>query len=462
MAVCLLSAASLAAGPPPLPTGLGGGGETSGAPALPPGLAPKDDAPPLPAGLGTPATDDAPETEEESGLPFDFTGFWEARFGMRLRNDPYEDDVSIGESRVQLDLEKRTKLAVFRLTADLLYDGVDPRYDSPNLETGTGFIDLRQVNASFTPFDFMDVKIGRQILTWGTGDLVFINDLFPKDWNSFFTGRDDEYLKAPSDAVKVSFFSGMANLDIVYVPRFDADRSIDGRRISYWNDTLGRRAGRDAIVRADRPDRWFDDDEVHVRLARNVGSVELAAYGYHGFWKSPAGMDPVTMRAIHPRLNVVGASVRGPLAGGIGNLEAGYYDSRDDRDGDDPFVRNSEARFLAGFERDVGSLFPGDGWARDLTLGAQYYLEHMLDHGDYRRTLPPGSRARDENRHLLTLRLTKLLLNQNLTLGLFTYWSPSDRDFYLRPRAHYKIRAARGDVVERPRPGGKPRAHYRT
>ncbi|MFW6031595.1 MAG: hypothetical protein ACOC9T_03300, partial [Myxococcota bacterium] len=32
----------------------------------------------------------------------------------------------------------------------------------------------------------------------GTGDLVFLNDLFPKDWRSFLLGRDLDYLKAPS------------------------------------------------------------------------------------------------------------------------------------------------------------------------------------------------------------------------------------------------------------------------
>ena len=44
------------------------------------------------------------------------------------------------------------------------------------------------------------------MLTWGTGDLLFINDLFPKNWKSLAIGRDDEYLKDPSGAVKASFF----------------------------------------------------------------------------------------------------------------------------------------------------------------------------------------------------------------------------------------------------------------
>jgi len=154
------------------------------------------------------------------------------------------------------------------------------------------------------PFAFIDLKVGRQILTWGTGDLIFINDLFPKDWQSFFIGRDSEYLKAPSDTVKVSFFSDLANLDIVYTPQFDPDRFIRGERISYWNSNLGRLAGRDAIIHTDKPNRWFRDDEIAVRLYRNINNYEFALYGYRGYWKSPAGQNAAGTQALFPDLNV--------------------------------------------------------------------------------------------------------------------------------------------------------------
>ncbi|WP_288372311.1 hypothetical protein [uncultured Marinobacter sp.] len=117
-----------------------------------------------------------------------------------LGDDPHQRDLSIAETRLQLEAEKYFKGVTLRLT----------------------------------------------------GDLVFINDLFPKDWVSFFIGRDVEYLKAPSDALKVSAFSSWANLDLVYTPRFDADRFIDGRRLSFFNTGQGRLTGRNAVVLAGR------------------------------------------------------------------------------------------------------------------------------------------------------------------------------------------------------------------
>ena len=51
----------------------------------------------------------------------------------------------------------------------------------------------------------------------------------------------------------------------------------------------------------------------------------------------------------------------------------------------------------------------------------------------------PGALAQDENRHTFTIRLTQLLLQQNLRLSLFTFYSPSDGEAYLRPIVHYKV-----------------------
>ena len=111
-------------------------------------------------------------------------------------------------------------------------------------------------------------------------------------------------------------------------------------------------------------------------------------------------------------------------------MELGYYDSRDDRDGDDPGISNSQLRFLAGYELEP---------LKNFTVGGQYYLERMLDYEEYKDSLPPGSNKAEENRHVLTLRLTKLYWMQTLELSLFTFYSPSDQDAYLRPRAVYDV-----------------------
>lgn len=348
---------------------------------------------------------------------WDVHGFYEMRAGYRTRKDKYQKDMSIMENRLQLDLSSYLDWCDLKFKGDLIGD----------LVTEDADFRIREAFIFTRPGQFTDLKVGRQILTWGTGDLVFINDLFPKDWQSFFIGRDTEYLKAPSDAAKVSFFSDLANLDIVYTPEFDPDRFIKGERISYWNSNLGRLAGQDVIVHTDRPNRWFRDDEIAARLYKNINNYELAFYGYRGYWKSPGGRN-MAGKAIFPDLNVYGASIRGNVGKGIGNLELGYYESADDKSGKNPLVNNSELRYLVGYTQEIG---------KDFTAGVQYYIEQMLDYSRYKANLPGGP-ARDRNRHLTTIRLTKLLMNQNLRCSLFTYYSPTDKDVYMRPNINYK------------------------
>ncbi|TNE37927.1 MAG: hypothetical protein EP347_07090 [Alphaproteobacteria bacterium] len=399
----VLSPAALADGPS-LPPGLGG-------PSLPPGLGDKEA--------------EVTVKEEVSEPAFNITGFIEARAGARLQNAQGYDDWTLGEIRGQLALDGMTDAMTWRVTADAVLDPVLEEYGT-DLGRGEGVLDLREAWALFRPSDNMDLKLGRQILTWGTGDLLFINDLFPKDWNAFFIGRDVEYLKAPSDALKLSWYGAKASIDLVVTPQFDPDRSIDGRVLTYFNPMMGETN----TIPAAMPIRSENGPEMSARLYGQSGSMEWALYFYNGYWKSPTGFDVIDMEATYPELAVYGASIRLPILGGIGNAEVGYYDSRDEKSGADPFTPNSQWRFLVGFEREI---------VPNLTGAVQYYVEKTEDYDAYLGALIPGAPKVDEYRQILTLRVTQQMMNQNLTLSGFNFYSPTDEDGYLRLNAAYKV-----------------------
>lgn len=348
-------------------------------------------------------------------LGLEMHGYAELRSGMRLKDDPQESDASVMEARMQMELLKAADWFDLKYKADVWADGVSERSE----------YDTRELWFFTRPLDMLDVKIGRQILTWGTGDLVFLNDLFPKDWRSFFIGRDAEYLKAPSDAIKIGLFSDACDIDLVYTPRFDPDRFITGEYVSHWNGN--RLAGQEAVVDAITPKDRFEDDEVAIRLSRALQGYELAAYGYDGFWKTPNARTRDGQKTFS-RLRSLGASLRGQVGKGIGNAEFAWYRSLDDAHGRDPDVCNSEIRYLLGYSREV---------APECTATLQYYVEQMLEYSAYRANLRGGAR-RDELRQVLTLQLVQLLMGQNLELALCGYYSPSDQDAYLRPTLQYK------------------------
>ena len=150
-------------------------------PELPIGL---DDSmettePELPLGLDT-ETQPPRKTSDTTfsfETPSEISGFWELKTGLRLQEDPYEKDFSLGETRLQLETQRSFNEFLGSFTADFIYDPVFDHH-SVDLEEGEGLLDLREANIIFSPIDSMDVKFGRQILTWGIGDMLFVNDLF--------------------------------------------------------------------------------------------------------------------------------------------------------------------------------------------------------------------------------------------------------------------------------------------
>jgi len=349
-------------------------------------------------------------------------GFLQGLYGGRLHEiNPTETEYTASETRLQLRMEHFGDRGEMFGRLDFTYDGAsDPEYDW----------ELREAYVKFRLGSRFDFKIGRQILTWGTGDLVFINDVFAKDYKSFFVGRDDQYLKAPQDAIRMEFYSGIGSFTIVWTPKFAPNRLPGGERLSFYNPMVGAIVGTDGAMQPQRPESRFKNSEIATRFSRRIGNFTSALYFYRGFYKNPEGFDMSTGSPIYPRLHVYGASVRGPIAGGILWLEGGYFDSQDDKCGEDPFIPNSSISGLFGFERQV---------ATNLTANIQWQVDYMTDYDVYEmQQMAGGGYVRDEVYHLLTSRVTKKLMDELLTLSGFVFYSPSDEDGYARGSVEYK------------------------
>lgn len=369
-------------------------------------------------------------------------GFVEAGYGVRTATNPWfeepthprygeRQDYTLNEVRTQLRLNQFGEVGEVFARLDVLHDQITEETD----------LILREGYFRFSTLaNRLEVKAGRQALNWGTGDLVFVNDLFPKDWVSFFAGREDQYLKAPSDALRLGIFGLPVNVDLVLTPEFTPDNLPSGERFSFHAPPVVNQPPRE-------PRDLLENGEVALRLSRYVGNFDLNGYVYRGFYKTPLGLDVRPLAAdptmligtpLYPELNVYGASARGGFANGVAWLEGGYYDTREDRDGDDPMLPNSSLRYLVGYERQLFT---------DFTAGIQYYGEWMMDHETYLEgldqdgdgTVDPAFHATDELRQMVTLRLEKYMLYQTLRLSLFTFYSPSDEDVYARGLVSYKV-----------------------
>lgn len=335
-----------------------------------------------------------------------------------------EESFLLGEGRLRLEVSPRGDRWALLAKGELILDAVEGEVDVALRES---YLDVR--------FPALDLRLGRQVITWGVGDLIFINDVFPKDWTAFIAGLPLEYLKKGSDAVSATGHVAGASIQLVLIPRFEDDTVPEAGGRFRFNDPAAAIESR----WTDQPS-GFDDVEVGLRVSGNVRGWDLSFYAYRGFFHSPAG-EPEPgprLRLFFPPLSVYGASAQGAAMGGVVSLEAGYYDSRSDRSGRNPLVENPSTRLLVGYQREV---------AADFTVTGQYSVQVMRHYDQYRDSRLPGMAKRSAARHVVTLRLTQLLLHQTLRLGAFALVSPNEGDWHVGPEAHYQLTDALSATV---------------
>ncbi|MEK6569454.1 MAG: hypothetical protein AABZ38_03990, partial [candidate division NC10 bacterium] len=189
---------------------------------------------------------------------FSLHGFVEVATGLRVVEDSTQPkDLVLGEGRVQLEVSQEWKAGPrLFLKTDFLGDVADEAVK----------MDLREGYVDYAPLPNLDLRVGRQIITWGTGDFLFINDVFPRDYISFFIGRQPQYLKLASDALKASLFVGTFSLDLVAIPFFTDDAVLTGRRLSFFDGLTSQIVGKDASVVLAKPPQTLANTEWAVRL----------------------------------------------------------------------------------------------------------------------------------------------------------------------------------------------------
>ena len=363
------------------------------------------------------------QSQTSKNFPVRFHGFLLGNFAARTGEPGEKEGGRFLWADERLRLEAAGKAGTgslsFLLKGDLFHDAVA---NEPDGELREGYLDYSR--------SWLDLRLGRQIITWGAGDLLFVNDVFPKDWSAFFSGRPLEYLKLGVDAAKLHVATPALNVELVAIPFFRPDNLPSAERFFFFDPLAGvsNRTLRE-------PASTAGNTEFGLRVYRRISESDASLYAYWGYWRQPSFLpdrfpSPAQLQGSYPRLAVYGASAQRNVGAGLLSLEAGYYDSQDDRSGADPAIPNSQFRTLVGYQRQLG---------RELTMGAQYYTESLMDYQTYKASLPSQFPLQDRTRHLLTLRLTQFLKYQTWKLSFFGFFSPSDQDALLIPEVWHAI-----------------------
>ena len=334
-------------------------------------------------------------------------------------SNPDGGDLKWAEEKLQLKINANKESFYLFIKGDLSYDHIGEKSD---LELRESYLDYLSDN--------WDLRLGRQVITWGLGDLIFINDVFPKDYEAFFSGRPIEYLKKGIDGIKIGIYPSFASTELVIIPFFEPNVFPNNKR--FWMfDPMPIVTNR----REEEPTINMENTEIALRVYRDIAGFDTSLYFYRGFFRQSSMLPdnlstPTKITLFYPDLSVYGVSMQGRALDGIIGIEAGFYDSRDDRSGKDPMTPNQSTRFLMGYQKQL--------W-EDFTVGMQYYTVYMHDYSQYKTNLRFGFPQEKRLQDLLTLRLTHLFMHQTLRLSFFFFLSLSDGDYMFIPEVKYNF-----------------------
>jgi len=356
--------------------------------------------------------------------PLNLEGFLLFEQGINIsRVGPQKEngrDFVLANRKLRLQSTKSIDQATLNFKLDIFNDQV----------AKSSSINIREAKVDIPLSNWLDLSFGRQISTWGVGDFIFINDLFPKDWIAHFSGLDMEYVKNPADSLRLTSYFGNSNFDIVYTPSFSPDNTPTGCRFSIFDPNTSKLIANSSTCSKTTSNGHdggkFEDGEIAASFKTKIGNQELALYGYHGFYKSPKGLklSGGTLSGFYPKLDVYGLSSEGQIGVGILSFEFGYYNSIEDKNGMNALIENSKLKYLLGYRMDLSSNF---------SVGTQFYQEKMLDYVAYKSALStPLIYSKKEYENTYTLRLTYKAQQETLWLSLFTYIRPEAHDSFTK------------------------------
>lgn len=209
--------------------------------------------------------------------------------------------------------------------------------------------------------DFADLRLGRQFIFWGKTDWINPTDnINPWDYRNI-TAEIEDY-RLPVLAAKADLYLGDADLQLVWLPKFEPNRipmaipdSIAGFPVQHLPEAL--------------PENNPAHSEAGLRLAASAFHVDYAFSYYYGYEKNPTvriEMIPMQGQFVHSvtynRQHVFGFDFVTTFDKLAFKGEGAWFLTAD-RDGKDIFAENPHIQYVLGADYNVND---------QLSLNAQF------------------------------------------------------------------------------------------
>lgn len=334
--------------------------------------------------------------QDEDSLQVGIKGFVDTYHALRTEQ-PNNWMSSRSRVRGELTIEKGHAGAF--VSANLIHNAI--------LSNQTGF-QLREAYAYYSD-NHWDVRAGRQIITWGVADALRLTDIIsPMDYTEFLA-QDYDDIRIPVGGLRVRFSREKWSMEAVAIPVssfFDLPTDAENP----WS--VG------PIAIGAEPSHNAYNMEYGGRLAFFLSGIDFSFSALHTWNKQPVLCNGV---GEYRRMTMLGADVSVPMGKFVVRGEVAEYLDELQTGG----TRAASTNALLGID-----WYAGNDW----TLSAQYSHKYVAL-GEHRNTA------------LSTLRISKELLHNTLTLQTFAYIDVTNGGIFNRLSADYALNDQKHAVI---------------
>lgn len=340
-------------------------------------------------------------------------------------------------------------------------------------------------------YDSMDLLIGKEKLVWGKGDKLHVIDNINGENLTDFILPDYLDRKIGEYMMKSNFYIGDAgNLEIVYTPTFTGNEiSKSGKWVPAPIKELNNFAsdvtaylmvnGTPLSILAGLEDKLdmpkynhFDDGQVGIRFTNSTNGYDYGFCFYEGKDRMPTfnkealaniktrifleqtdpsnpllatlptvltSLDNVNLH--YDRTSMFGAEFGTVVLSVNTRAEGAFYYSNDDKNGDNPNVRNSKIAYLVGADREIG--------LHNINLNIQLKGQYILQNDkiednlylDGKTNIDIDYNADDKYyQNLLVTKISDNFMNEKFAIESTFVYSLEDESLFINNEISYKLK----------------------
>lgn len=353
----------------------------------------------------------------------DFTGFVRNYSGMLLGNG--STDFVILQNTFNLNIEKRYDNSFFKVNPMLYHYFADSLY----FRLRESYIDLY--------FDNFDIRTGKQQIVWGKADGVFITDIVsPKDLFEFLLPDFDE-IRRGVIGLKFDYYIDNSTLEFVWLPVFTPTKLPDEN--SVWAVEPNFPLPPTFDYSKQDVQASLENSEVFIKYSTLSEYIDYEIMSGYTWDDDPTMFTSVTIDSStgttnliitpeHKRLPVAGGSFSAPVGPVVLRGEGAYYWGK-------YFNTINPALNNGVIQKDYIHYMLGiDFTLFDINLSTQFIQRVIMNYEDI---IQPTVLFKGEVNNMMTFLANYSMLNETLTLEIFSYYDFEYSDALIKPRILY-------------------------